>query len=224
VIQESLAKVLANFHELADPRPAISILVHFREDDREELAALAAMIVAQDYPRAELIVTAEPAARALADMVAKLPGNVKFFLFDDPIVKAEAWNRAIRESFAELLLVIEPGDRLEPGALQTLSDELSASKALYVVPAGVESLRPPRGVLMEKNAFRQCGLFCTDPLHQGREHQEWFQRLERNGVCGSRIASVPLRAIRPSEPIRISHTVDWKSLREQWQRRGKTLE
>ncbi len=54
VIQESLHKVPANSSELGDHRPAISVLVHFHEEDREELAALAAMIVSHDYPRAEL--------------------------------------------------------------------------------------------------------------------------------------------------------------------------
>ena len=135
-IKESFSKLPANSgrHEIADSRPAISVLVHFSEEDREELGALAAMIQAQDYPRAELT-SREPSARELAGMVAaKLPGNVKCFSFDDPIVKAEAWNRAIRESFAERLLVIEPGDRLEPGALQTLGDALAASEAAYVIP------------------------------------------------------------------------------------------
>jgi hypothetical protein len=224
-IQGSLAKVPSGSkHEISDPRPGISVLVHFCEEDREELAAITEMIQAQEYPRAELIVTLEPAARELAGMVAKLSGNVKCFSFDDPIVKAEAWNRAIRESFAERLLVIEPGDRLEPGALQILGDELTGSEAAYVVPSGVESLQPLRGALMQKSAFRQYGLFLTDPLHQGREHQEWFQRLERDGLRGSRIANVTLRATRTPQPIRIPHTVDWRSLREQSQRRRKTSE
>ncbi len=226
VLQESLGNIAADFrrHEIADPRPAISVLVHFREEERGELATLAAMLQSQDYPRAELIVTVEPAARALADLVAKLPGNVKFFPFDDPIVKAEAWNRAIRESFAERLLVIEPGDRLEPGAIQTLCEGLADSGAAYIVPSGAESLQPPRGAMMQKSAFRQCGLFRTDPLHQGREQQEWFQRLERAGLRGSRIAAVTLRATRTPEAIPVPHPVDWKALREQLQRRGKTSE
>ena len=40
----------------------------------------------------------------MADEISRLPGNVQFHTFDDPVVNAEAWNRGIRESFAELLI------------------------------------------------------------------------------------------------------------------------
>ena len=63
------------------------------------------MIEAQDYPRTEFIVTAEGPACGMADDVARLAGSVRFLPFNDPVVNAEAWNRGIRESFAELLIL-----------------------------------------------------------------------------------------------------------------------
>ena len=104
----------------APKRPFVSAVVHFWEEDREELRALAAEMEAQGYSRTELLVILDGPACVMADEIATLPENVRFFCSQDPVVNAEAWNRGIREAFADLLVFLEPGDRLQPGALEAL--------------------------------------------------------------------------------------------------------
>jgi hypothetical protein len=213
-------------------RPYISVMVHFREDDREEVRTLAAMLEAQGYPRTEFIVTAEGTACGMADEVAGFPGSIGFFSFNDPVVNAEAWNRGIRESFAEWLILIEPGDRFAPGALNTLADDALAdasgreSRTAWFRGRQDESLGPLRGALIRKSAFRQCGLFDTNPLLQGHEHQQWLRRAEQKGWMGRQLETVSLHtASARVVPHRLPHNVDWDHLRAQLDRRRQhTLE
>jgi hypothetical protein len=195
-------------------RPFISVIVHFRDEHRDDLTMLVAQIEAQDYPRTELIVTVEGAARAMAD-----DGNIRFFPFDDPVVHAEAWNRGIRESFAELLILIEPGDRFPPGALHALVDAAERdSDAAWI--QGAQDAVPLRGALIRKNAFRECGLFSPDPLLQGREQRDWLQRARDRQLTGRRIETVTLHP--SAAPLRrVSPQVDWSVLRN---RRRKSVE
>jgi hypothetical protein len=233
-IQEALDAPIAfdaRFRPAADRRPFLSVITHFREENRDDLGALVSMLQAQGYPRTELIVTAEGKARAMAGAHAAFPGSIRFLPFNDPVVNAEAWNRAIRESFSELLIFIEPGDRFPPGALGTLADAAQReSDASWVrgkvVSAGSlnESLYPLRGALIRKSAFRECGLFQTDPLFQGREHYDWLKRVEQSGLIGRQLDSVTLHAsCAPANPL--PNKIDWGFLRAQLDRqRRKPLE
>jgi hypothetical protein len=193
-------------------RPFVSVIAHFRQEDREELRTLAEEVEAQGYPRTEFIAAVDGTDWALADYVAQLPGTVRLLPSKDPVVNAEAWNRGIRESFSEFLILIEPGDRLQPGALDALVDGVEQpSGAAWVrgrlLSAGPreESFSPLRGALIRKSAFRRYGLFHTDPFFQGREHQEWLKRLEREQAAGRQLEAVILRAacstsIEPRRP------------------------
>jgi len=170
----------------------------------------------------------------MADEVAKLPGTVRFFPFTAPVVKAEAWNRGIRESFAEFLVLLEPGDRFPGGALDTLVNacELDRNAAWVrggVVCAGPETESPSalRGALIRKKAFRECGLFRTDRFLQGREHWEWLKRAEEKRLIGRRIENVTLHAAcaTPIQSSRLPDNVDLGFLRtELGRRRQKTIE
>jgi hypothetical protein len=191
-------------------RPFISVVVHFQREERGELRALAADIEAQGYPRTEFIVMASGPACAMRDEVSNLSGNMRFFQFENAVVKAEAWNRGVRESFAELLALIEPGDRFPLGALDALGSacELDSGAAWVQGQAvcsadGNESLGPLRGALIRKSTFRACGLFPTDRFLQGREHRKWLTRAEEKGLAGRQIEAVtlhatPAAAIQPS--------------------------
>jgi len=181
-------------------RPFVSVIVHLCEEDREALRRLAAGIEEQGYPRTELIVAAAGPACDMADEVANLPGNVRFLRFREPAVNAMVWNCAIRESFAELLVWLEPGDRLEPGALDALVracqlDSASAWVQGRVVSSelGAESLSPLRGAIIRKSAFRECGLFHAGPFLQGSEHRDWLKRAVDRGLTGGQIADITLR-------------------------------
>lgn len=195
-------------------RPFVSVIAHFKQEDREELRILATGIEAQGYPRTELIVAVDGTDWALADYVAQLPGTVRLLPSKDPVVNAEAWNRGIRESFSEFLILIEPGDRLQPGALETLVDAAEQHSAAAWVRGRVQStglqqqsLSPLRGALVRKSAFRQYGLCHTDPFFQGREHAEWLKRLDQKQTTGHQLETVILRATCATsiEPRRLSN-------------------
>jgi len=182
-----------------DNRPYVSVIVHLSEDDRTELNQLVETIDAQRYPRTEFLVTLDRSACSLADEIAGLPGNIRLLSFDNPVVKAEAWNRAIRESLGELLVIIESGDRLPPGALHALVGVAEQESDIgwvrgHVVPSGTgqESMSPLRGALIRKTAFRQCGLFSTEPLRQGREHRDWLRNAEEKRFVGRELEVVTL--------------------------------
>ena len=235
VIQQALAsRITGDLHRRrpAQWQPFITVLVHFHQDDRGELKTLATEIEAQAYPRTELVVVASGPACAMADEIGQLPGAVRFFPYTEAIVKAEAWNRGIRESFAELLVVIEPGDRFPLGALNALAGASEMDSA----PAWVrgkfsgdenESFEPLRGALIRKNAFRKFGLFPADPFFQGREHRTWLKRIEENGMTGRAIETVTLHVAgaAASKPSRLLLRPDLGFLRAELVRRqGKKLE
>jgi hypothetical protein len=212
--------------------PYISVLVHFHQEDLEELKALTADVEAQGYPRTEFIVVASGPACAMQDEVSKLAGTVRFFTYPEAVVNAEAWNRGVREAFAELLVLIAPGDRFLKGALASLA----AASEVYSRAAWVrgkasgdqsESFGPLRGALMRKSAFRECGLFPTEPFFQAREHRNWLDRVEARGLTGRSIETVTLH---PSEATaqkagRPLLRPDFNFLRSELARRqGKKLE
>ena len=187
------------------PRPFVSVIVHLWEEDREELRTLAAAIEAQGYSRTEFVVILDGPACAMADEIATLPENVRFLSFIEPVVNAEAWNRGIRESFADLLVFLEPGDRLQPGALESLVNACEREPKASWIQGRVQcsgpespSLSSLRGALIRKNAFRECGLFHTEPFFQSREHLKWIQQANDKGLSGSAIDSVTLRVARPA--------------------------
>ncbi len=221
-ILEARARAGSEAREVGEQRPFVSVIVHFHEEDRDELRALAAMIEAQTYPRTEFIVTAEGPACAMADEASRFPGNHRFLPFNDPVVLAEAWNRGVRESFAELLILIAPGDRFRAGALDALVDAIERNSGARWVRGRQDPARSPlEGALIRKSAFRECGLFHTDPLFQGREHREWLQRLERSGLGGLEIETVILDAASATVvPYRhLPRKINWDFLRSQLEQR-----
>ncbi|HTS51323.1 MAG TPA: hypothetical protein VMH05_25420 [Bryobacteraceae bacterium] len=202
---EGEASVDASGRPPSDPKPFVSVIAHLWEEDREELRTLAEAIEAQGYPRTEFLVILDGRACSMAGEKATLPDNVRFLSFNDPVVSAEAWNRGIRESFADLLLFLEPGDRLQPGALESLVNACErVPEASWiqgrVLCEGLESPSPSslRGALIRKSAFRECGLFHTEPFFQSREHIKWIQQANVKGLSGSAIDSLTLRVARPA--------------------------
>jgi hypothetical protein len=154
--------------------PFVSVIVYYRKEDRQELRALAADLAGQSYPRVELVVAADGPARAMEDESTKLPGNVRFLPFDQPVARAVAWNRAIREAFAELLIFVDPGDRLAPGALEALVDAARRGSDAAVIRSVDDAGGDLRGALIRKSAFRKFGLFNPDVSAEGRECEEWL--------------------------------------------------
>jgi GT2 family glycosyltransferase len=150
-------------------------------------------MAAQHYPRVELLIAADGAAAAMEDEIAKLPVSVRFLPFDNPVFAAVAWNRAVREAFAELLVFVEPRDRFAPGALQTLVDASQRESEVAWVQ-GKGTTEPLRGALIRKSAFRKHGLFDPNPLLAGREQQSWLDRQPAAERSGSRIDIVTLNA------------------------------
>jgi hypothetical protein len=209
----------------ASLRPFISLIIHFHQEDRAEFRKLAAAIEAQGYPRTEFIVVASGPACAMSDEAGKVPGTVRFLTYPDPVVNAAAWNRGIREAFSELLLFIEPGDRLSPGALDALAlgSELDPKAAWIQGRSSGEqrdSCWPLRGALIRKTAFRECGLFPAEPFFQGREQMTLLRRLEERGLAGRSIETVTLMDADPAgKPARLVVRPDLGFLRAELVRR-----
>jgi len=202
---EGGANVGASQRRPAESKPFVSVIVHLWEEDREELRTLAAAIDAQGYPRTEFLVISDGPACAMADEIATLPENVRFLSFSEPVVNAEAWNRGIRESFADLVLFLGPGDRLQPGALESLVNACEQEPEASWIQGRVlcegqesPSLTSLRGALIRKSAFRECGLFQIEPFFQSREHLKWIQQANEKGLSGRAIDSLTLRVARPA--------------------------
>jgi hypothetical protein len=173
-----------------DPRPFISLIVHLEKPDLDELKALAGVIEEHGYPRTELVVTVAQADSGVTAAVSSLPGFVRILTFRDKVWKAMAWNRAIREAFADLLFFLESGDRVAGDALDAfVRAAKDSSSPAWVKPAGNLSLR---GALVRKSAFVECGLFNT--RFEGREQQEWIARARLLGLRGTEIPATSLRA------------------------------
>jgi len=202
-IQKALASPIASVppqRRIGKQEPYISIMVHFRSEDREELRNLATAIDAQGYPRTEFLVLASGPARAMTDEAVSLPGYVRMLDFEQPAVNGQAWNRGIRESFAELLIFIEPGDRFAPGGIAALvrASEMDSRAAWFQgkVLSPVENgqrLGPLRGALIRKCAFKNCGLFAMNFHLQGREHIDWLERAGEKGLVGREIEDPTLQ-------------------------------
>jgi hypothetical protein len=202
-IQSALASPIAGAlrqRRIGKQQPFVSIIVHFRSEDREELRNLAAAINAQGYARTELLVLASGPAGAIRDEADHLPGHARILDFEQPAVNGQAWNRGIRESFAELLIFIEPGDRFSPGGIAALVDasEKDARAAWFrgKVASSGESPGLPgplRGALIRKCAFRECGLFPMNFHLQGREHIDWLDRAAQKGLVGREIEDPTLQ-------------------------------
>lgn len=179
----------------AQGQPFVSVVVHLWDEDREELRALAAEIEQQAYSRSELLVIVDGPACAMADQLATLPENVRFLSHRDPMVKAEAWNRGIREAFGDFLIFLEPGDRLPPGAIHALMDACRREPHAAWVQGKpcCDALSPLRGALVRKTAFQECGLFPTERIFQGREHFHWIERVKEKGLTGTAIGIATLQ-------------------------------
>ena len=174
--------------------PFVSVIVHFRSEDRAELRNLASAIDTHGYPRTELLVLASGPARAMTDEIDRLPGHVRMLDSEQPTINGPAWNRCIRESFAEMVILIEPGDRFRAGALAALvgASETDARAAWFrgkveFLGESQDLLGPLRGALVRKSAFRECGLFPMNFHLQGREHIDWLERAAGKGLVGREI-------------------------------------
>jgi hypothetical protein len=201
-IQNALAAPLARplrRHRVRKQQAFVSVIVHFREEQRQELRDLALAVERQGYTRTELLVLASGPARAMMDEGERLAGHVRMLDSEQPSVNGQAWNRAIRESFAELLILIEPSDRFAPGGITALvrASEMDSRAAWFHgrVVSGVENgrlLGPLRGALIRKSAFRECGLFPMNFHLQGREHIDWLARAQETGLVGKQIEATTL--------------------------------
>jgi hypothetical protein len=182
----------------ADPRPFVSVIVHFRNENHDELKAIAASLRDQQYSRLELVVTADVSARGLRQTAAALEGNVYAHVFDETVLLTVAWNRAIRESFSELLLFLEPGDRLAPGAIDDLVRNCSQNAGAGYVVGGIgrsgQRRQPLHGALVRKQAFRTVGLFETDGLLEPALLRRWMDRAVRSGLSEVHLDRVSLEA------------------------------
>jgi hypothetical protein len=191
--------------EQPDGRPYVSVLIHYRDHDPDDLQALVDCLEAQDYPHLELFLTTDPAAQAIADTVASLLVSIHIHKFEERVSAAVAANRAIRESFSELLVFLSPGDRLKPTAIQDLvSASLANSQAGWVCTSAASDASlgsPLRGALVPKSTFRDNGLFDPNPFLENKYQQAWRSLVERSGLIAHDLGRETLQ-VRGASPDR----------------------
>jgi hypothetical protein len=177
-----------------ETKPMVSILIRLHDADPAPLRALASELEAQDYPRLEILLLADGGAVGLADEAAKVPFNVYFLPFNNNASKAHAWNRGVRDSFGELIVFLEPGDRLAAGALRAMVEAAETTTAASLIRGAVEGgAGALGGAMIRKDAFRACGLFEIDAIFCGREEIDWMERFKRQGLSEHRLQRITLQ-------------------------------
>ncbi len=170
-------------------QPTVSVSVHLRQDDPTPLKELARHLDAQNYPRIELVVVADGSAPRLTSALPAILKNsrasIRLFPVGQTVSKCIAWNRAVREAFADLLLFLEPGDRFRPQALETLVRQIHEHPSADLIRSGARLAtsfagndeRLLAGVLIHKQLFRTLGLFDRTKTGSNAE-RDWLIRAE----------------------------------------------
>ncbi|QOY87560.1 hypothetical protein [Paludibaculum fermentans] len=208
--------------EAHDHRPFVTVIVHLREEDAGEWEPLRASLDAQHYGRVEALVTIDHGARPEEEKRRVGGVHLQVHTFDHRMPTGAAWNRAIRESFAECLLFLEPGDRLVAGALETwVRGAGEHPEAAWIA---VRTSNGGRRWLVRKGAFRTCGLFDPHPAQEGKQVQQWLANAAAQGLTGVELEAVLVRAPQAAGESRtLLSQQDLRRLKESLDRRRQQM-
>jgi GT2 family glycosyltransferase len=169
-------------------------------------------ILAQAYPKVEIIVVDDGSTDAIAEAVAALPAEVRF-LRKGNAGPAAARNLGIRAAGGSLIAFLDVDDLWPAGALGAALAWLSERPDTDVVIGRAQLCErradarydfvgsPGDGFtyyigagLYRRHAFEKIGLF--DPLLRFAEDLDWYARAERGGLCVDRLDMVTLHVRR----------------------------
>lgn len=196
-----------------DRAPLISVIVpvyngaHFLPEAVES-------ILAQHYPKIEIIVVDDGSTDGIVAAVEALPVQVRF-LRKGNAGPAAARNLGLRAAMGEIVAFLDVDDLWPPGKLEASLARLDERPEADVV-IGQAQLRerapdgsygfvgsPADGFtyyigagLYRRRAFTRNGVF--DPLLRFAEDLDWYARAERNGLVVDRIDMVTLHVRRHS--------------------------
>ncbi len=170
-------------------------------------------VLAQRYPCVEIIVVDDGSTDDVADVVARLPVDVRLFRQDNA-GPASARNRGIRDASGAYLAFLDVDDLWPADTLRVLAATLAADPALMVVHghAQMMMLDPVSGAfrpegnpaesfpyyigagLYRREAFERVGLF--DVAFRFGEDTDWYTRLRESGLRSERLPQVTLQVRR----------------------------
>jgi hypothetical protein len=192
--------------------PLVSVVIPVYDGARFLPEAIAC-VLAQGYPCVEIIVVDDGSTDDVADVVAQLPVDVRFFRQDNA-GPAAARNRGIRDASGDYLAFLDVDDLWPPDTLRSLAATLGADPALSVVHGHAQMLMldPATGAfrpegnpaesfpyyigagLYRREAFATVGLF--DVAFRFGEDTDWYTRLRESGLRVERVPQVTLEVRR----------------------------
>ncbi len=186
--------------------PLISVIMPVYNGAQFLLKSVAS-VLAQKYSALEIIVVDDGSTDDIADVVHRLPVDVRF-LRQHPAGLAAARNRGIREASGELVAFLDVGSLWPEGYLRNMVDVLAADSSCAVVQgfgqlmkADAESGGYGRSTgecvacclssaIFRREAFKTVGLFDHE-LGFGEE-SEWYERARENALKVRQVNQVTL--------------------------------
>jgi hypothetical protein len=148
----------------SEDRPFVSLAAALWGEQVDTWPAMLANLEQQDYPRVEvLVVTDRP-----TQIVESQRVHIQVLNFERRVSQGTAWNRSLREAFAEWVVLLEPGDRLRPGALATWMESAREQKEAEWIAAG-------NRWMVRRDAPLRHGWFDVRLERDEREAELWAQ-------------------------------------------------
>jgi glycosyltransferase involved in cell wall biosynthesis len=204
-----------------DERPLVSVVIAVK-DGEDYLGEAIESVLAQGYPRLELIVVDGHSTDGSARVARSYPEVT--YLEQDGTGIARAWNQAIGVSTGELIAFLDCDDRWTAGKLdaqlQLLEGHPEYAGAIglvrfFLTPGGTPpgGLRPqllegehvahiPGALIVRREVFDQVGRF--DPGYELVLDVDWFARLKDAGLELGRVPRVILE--KRVHPGNLSHS------------------
>lgn len=186
--------------------PLISVIMPVHNGAQFLLESIAG-VLAQKYSALEIIVVDDGSTDEIADVVHRLPVDVRF-LRQHYAGLAAARNRGIREASGELVAFLDVGSLWPEGYLQNMVDVLSADSSCAIVHGFGQLMKadpePGRYVgspgecfpcclssaIFRRELFKTVGLFDQE-LGFGEE-KEWYERARENALKVRQVNQVTL--------------------------------
>ena len=189
--------------------PLVSVVIPVH-DGADFLRGAVASVMAQGYPRIEILIVNDASTDATREVVASFEVDHRYFEFETNEGPAEARNRGIREAAADLVAFLDVDDRWPAGCLEAMVRRLIDDESIDVVcgRSRVLELDPASGEyhdhddarstfpfyigagVYRRRAFLRNGLF--DRTFRFGEDSDWYLRAFEEGLNCVKLDDVTL--------------------------------
>ena len=196
-----------------DDRPLISVVIP-TFNGADFLREAVASVVAQDYPRLEIIIVNDGSTDRTRQMAESLEADHRYFEFESNQGPAEARNRGVREAAADYIAFLDVDDLWPAGRLASMVARLLADDAIDVLSGraqmlereddsgGYRAVGDPRrsfpffigAGLYRRRAFLLNGPF--DRAFRFGEDSDWYLRAFETGLSCVQTDDVTLQVRR----------------------------